>query len=790
MHSLTAKKLISYFFLTISLSSVLFLLPFSLSVNPINSAFAAGAATQNGLDTVEQGLKNNCGFITGDIESCFLLIEFWIMVSIPRWIYDLASNVYDTVWAFGLSSDTFSLGGKTDNFVNIGWVVCRDVANTFFIFILLYIAIMTIIGQLGGNLKSFLSTLIVVALLINFSMFITRFVVDVGNIFAIEFYSTFPLTGDTGTCPPVHFKGIEEHCISAGFQNALFQPLIEIIGNINMGASFTVKAVAIAFAGLELLVINFIFLIASFFLLGRVVAIWILMILAPLAFFSHILPFFKGKIWGPWLSHLISQTFFPAIFLFFVYIAMRMATSDWLMGVFGASKTPEITVESFLRIGLQFATINFFLIFGLKQAKEMSGTAGSMASKFGMGAVLGGAAIAGRQIGGRLATWAKSDAGLGLDKKWGTNRFGRFALKYGPNWAAEGNWDARSSTIGGLIAKNTGADMGQAGGQGGFAGQRQVAGREILGGFNALKGDPKRQVAYAANLQKTFGGLDIAGKSVRINADRDTKALFSQLNFTERKELMEAAKGTKYEAYLKKVNASLGEDMTPGQQIEDAKAQFELMKNDPRGMAEFAEGLHKEGKDSYLGPMMKGLTAKEMFNMENSATDEQTREFFKTKREETFAKLKPLQRAQMEKEFRAEENLGAFKASLKNYKSANDEKLKTQYNKEVVEKLRNLRSQQVLELDGEDITEEPVLRGVSADTVRMIKNSSGLTQKQAEDFDKGILTLNESEQARDIVKYGLYGAAKKGGGGGGTKEKQPVTTSTNIAQALADKGKA
>jgi hypothetical protein len=758
MQSFTTKKLISSLFLTISLSSTLFLLPISPTKTVVNTAYAV-AKTDNGLGTTEseERLKKRCASWTGiRLGDCLVLVEYWLMVGVPRWIFHLAAKVFDTLWAFGLSSNTFSLDNTTDNFVNIGWVVCRDVANTFFIFILLYIAIMTIIGQLGGNLKSFLSTLIVVALLINFSMFITRFVVDVGNVFAIEFYSTFPPSANYTACPPLTFDGIEEHCISEGFMNALLNPVFNLLLRLPDQGTVVLRMVAVAFTGLEILVVTFIFLISSFLLLGRVVAIWILMILAPLAFFSHILPYFKGKIWGPWLSHLIAQTFFPAIFLFFIYLAARIAQGNsWLINMFNASKTPEVTTEALLRLGLQFATINFFLIYGMKLAKDMSGQAGAMASKFGVGAVLGGTAIVGRKFIGRAANWAQNTQ---TAKQLAANsKIARYALKNTVGRAAEGSWDARSSSLGGSLIKTIGADVGQAGGQGGYVGQRQVAAREILGGYNALKGDPKMQAQYAASLEK-FGG-----RGMQINADQDTKALMSQLTVQQQNELIDAAKGTKNEEYLKQVRKSLAEDMTPGQQIEAAKAEFELKKTDPRAMADYAEMLHKEGKDSYLAPMTKGLSAKEWYDMESSATGDM-RTTLKTTREEAFAKLKPIQRAQMEKDFVSEQNLGDFKASMKNYQAATeakDAKLKEQYEKEVGEKFMNLRSQQIQGLDGNILIQNPVARNISEDTVRGVLRANSMTEKEAKIFRKNLGELSTSEAVRNLAKYGPLANAKE-----------------------------
>ncbi|MCX6735688.1 MAG: hypothetical protein NTZ13_01235 [Candidatus Parcubacteria bacterium] len=568
MFSSTAKKIISSFFLTATLSSVLFLLPVALNTNTVSVAYAQEttiepdatipAQTTSHVGTTAETIKDRCtSFFSGSVSDCVLLLEYYLMVSVPRQLLLFAANVFDTMWAFGLSSETFTLGNSPDSFINAGWVVCRDVANTFFIFILLYIAIMTIFQR---DQKRLLSTLVVVALLINFSMYITKFVIDVGNIFALEFYSSFPINSN----PLVNIPGIEQHSIGSGFMKALESPLENIIQDIpNLTAKgFGVQAAVIALTGIEFLVVTFVFLLSGFYLVGRVVTLWIVMITAPIAFFSLTLPSEVSgvSIWGEWKSKLISNAFFPAIFLFFIYIAAKIANGNsWILQNFA---TDAVGIDAFIKLGLQFAVIIAFLLFGLEKANKMSGTAGKYAATIGGTAVLGGAAIAGRQLGGRVATWAKSESGLNLDKKLATSKLGRLALTYGLDKAATGTWDARATSIADKVA---GQQLGSPGGQGGFAGALQKSQQANKATFDSLKGDTKAQARMVANLRKLGGGMiNINGveQEVRINPDRDAMALMSKLSVKERQELIEASEGTKHGEYLKKINRRLaGEEI-------------------------------------------------------------------------------------------------------------------------------------------------------------------------------------------------------------------------------------
>src|SRR3989344_8413098 len=71
--------------------------------------------------------------------------------------------------------------------IDTAWKTIRDVANIGFIFFLLYAAIKTILGM-GDNTQKLIVNIVVVAILINFSLFFTKVVIDASNILAVTFY--------------------------------------------------------------------------------------------------------------------------------------------------------------------------------------------------------------------------------------------------------------------------------------------------------------------------------------------------------------------------------------------------------------------------------------------------------------------------------------------------------------------------------------------------------------------------------------------------------------------------
>lgn len=831
----TAKKLISSLFLAISLLSVLLLLPFETRAqldgesegtqaqNDPNDPAYTGAAQETGTTPTAQAeiadtVTFGCDMWTGTgLLNCLLDIEYGVLVGVSRNLFKLAGHIFDTIWAFGLSSDSY----KQDDFIGAGWIVCRDISNTFFIFILLYIAITTILQV--GSTKQLLSTVIIVALLMNFSLYITRFVIDIGNMFALEFYSTFP----EDKHPAVIIPGIERHSIANGYQNALIVPLLAVANGIpGQGGkeAFAVKAAMIALVGIEFLVVTFVFLIVSFLLIGRLATLWIVMIVSPLAFFSIALPSGvsgASGIWGQWKSHLVSQTFFPAIFLFFMYFAARLAngSSSYVLATFGHSTEKGVSI--FIPLAIQFAIIIFFIMKGLSIATGMSGQAGQMAAKYGKigtglagGAMLGATAWTSRQTLGRLANQAMADresGGLGWGKSLSTSKWGRPVLS-GLNAVSTGTLDVRSTGIGGIVRGKTGIDFGTPGGKGGFVSGKESTIQENLkkyqSQYDALKGDPVAQAKYVASLGSVVSG------------DRDAFAMWSKIPANDRQKLIDKASEGKDKDYLKELNTKLAiggtsevrgikskEDVTtelknqadalkdkPDEQFKffeqlipnEITEEVESLKDKTQEERdEFFKNLSKSGKTERLASLMKGLSTKERYNF-ITKTEGNSRTYLEQIEKERKAKLKPDQLKTEDKEWRGEE----FNAALKNYKEAKKaaeeagekgdaaeeavqkEKIE-KHAQEVKESLQTkLEREQVAALSSEDLLTDAVVRNISVSQLKSIEKISGhkFKDNQEKDFYKD---LDENNKDPEIVSYRKDSPIKK------TKEKRAAPEETS-----------
>ena len=135
----------------------------------------------------QSGLAENipgCAVITGDFDDCIVKITYIIFYTIPAFFLGLAASTFNLIISLTLSSTLYT----NSTFIPEAWGVVRDLSNLFFILILLYIGIKMILGLGGHDVKKMVVQVIIMALLINFSMFFSKIIIDSANILALVFY--------------------------------------------------------------------------------------------------------------------------------------------------------------------------------------------------------------------------------------------------------------------------------------------------------------------------------------------------------------------------------------------------------------------------------------------------------------------------------------------------------------------------------------------------------------------------------------------------------------------------
>lgn len=419
------KKILSIFItLSILAAGILPLLPFMTPVVQAdfhvdeNGEFVSAFYNDPGVESTptknEFGLECWRGLSGGfDVGSCVALLGYYLFWTPTSWILLVAGSVFDAMAAWTI--DTRLLQMQT---VYTAWTAIRDIANIALIFALLYIAIATILQAGGVQLKRAVAGIIIAGLLINFSFFVTRIIIDGSNIIGDGLYQKISTSAPSTTSlgpngfGQVQTKQISSRLVSAFEVQNFFSPEVANRWGETPGGKASLIFVFL-FAAFVNLVAAYVFIKAGLLLVGRLVAFIFLIISSPIAFVASAVP---GGIRGfsqSWWSMLINQALVAPVFFLFMFIITTVFTSDFLNSILGDAE--NLSFEGFfISTALHFAIIIVAMLFALRVTTKLSGEAGSMAVKFGGaalgGAVFGGTALVGRAVlGGAATRFAESE---------------------------------------------------------------------------------------------------------------------------------------------------------------------------------------------------------------------------------------------------------------------------------------------------------------------------------------------------------------------------------------------
>ena len=300
------------------------------------------------------------------------------------------------------------------------WTLIRDTANVTFIFLLLWAAIDQIIS--GSMKKDIITGVIMAAVLVNFSLFITRAIIDAGNLVATALYneisaSTAPSTnatkllvnsGKTDGAPTVELSG--RIMDGLGLTTAY-----DLSSSKNVSAQEVKGMAALLNAMLQLVlfaVTAWVFMLLALLLIGRFVMLVLLMTLSPVAVLPSIIPGL-GPVTQWWWKNLMGQVLIAPTLMFFLLLTIRLSQAVLYQKV-----SDNLAVQIF-----SFALIIYMLFKTLEIVKGMSGPIGDIADKIGkqivglaMTVATGGASAAMSGIGALGANTVGRAANNLLDK--------------------------------------------------------------------------------------------------------------------------------------------------------------------------------------------------------------------------------------------------------------------------------------------------------------------------------------------------------------------------------------
>jgi len=575
MKSRLLKKLITYGFLPFMV--VFFSVSPFLGFNIAHAAFNFWTNIGQGIGTIIANLLVGMNIIlSGILYLISMLLDFAIQ-------YSIAPNVDPETGLGSLyASET----------INTAWNLLRDIINMSFIFILLYIAIGTVLNIQNVNWKKQVSQIIIAAILVNFSLFITRVVVDAGNIVANGFYQELTVCEDPTECGGRDSVGISER-----FTNALGIAYLNELRNGTYPSGYKGwEGVGTALMQTVVILVSmWVFLAVSILFIARTFALVFILILSPIGIAGSSIPLL-GSYAQKWRQELFKQSMLGVVFLFFTFIILLFASLEGDSILAGSAFTIGDVNEDLLPIRgaedgpraeslfIMYALVIAALIMSLRLTKNMSGQIGKFADGIGkaavgatLGVATGGAALATRAaVGGRASrTLANEEL---KTKARGGNRIAQARLDTA-SWASKNSFDVRNSALGGIATKSLGKQgfnvsatqkMGKGGYEAGiekneksgvekskrYAPSREYA-EELAAQRNApVNAEYEKRMGYAENLEKQALSMP-EGDTLRerklqtINEQRRKAKEYRDSNTTNRKRVA-LAEQEKFAASLEK----------------------------------------------------------------------------------------------------------------------------------------------------------------------------------------------------------------------------------------------
>jgi hypothetical protein len=269
---------------------------------------------------------------------------------------------------FGSQYTTSGVGGAVD----VIWVKIRDLFNLTFIFGLVYLGFKMILGSDDSSTRRWLISLIMAALLVNFSLYFTKLVVDFSNQLATEIAEPFA-------------QGPNDVSVAGRFMDMLgvsglldWEPLPAQAGSTKSGQWGYIFGTAII-----LIIMMFVFAAGGLLLIVRYAVLCLYMIFSPLMFLGWVFPNLQNISSRYWTGFINRAIFAPVyiLLLFFSLLILSALKQGNLsgMGTFNQSLSGngQQIVSSFGSTMFFFFVSAVFLVASVVAAQKLSLEGGS-----------------------------------------------------------------------------------------------------------------------------------------------------------------------------------------------------------------------------------------------------------------------------------------------------------------------------------------------------------------------------------------------------------------------------
>jgi len=324
-----------------STSQKVFIIYFSSGVDPPTATSAkyvefdykngaiSNPQNQRDIKVTPQSADGNSG------SSCSVSGIGWIICPVSVFLADAMDNIFN-ILSNMIKVQPLVLG-DANNSMFVAWNIMRSIANIAFViaFLIIIYAQLTNMGVSNYGLKKLIPRLIIAAVLVNLSYYITALAIDISNILGYSIQEVFNrIREDTFHLTNDNVSGFSESNWST--VTAVVLGTGGLIGGVYYVAAGGLYLLLPVLLGLLLTIIFVVVILAA-----RQAILVILVIIAPLAFVANLLPNTE-KWFDKWKDLFFTMLiFFPAFSLVFGgsqlagQIIIQNAGDDIVMLIFG-----------------------------------------------------------------------------------------------------------------------------------------------------------------------------------------------------------------------------------------------------------------------------------------------------------------------------------------------------------------------------------------------------------------------------------------------------------------------